>query len=128
MNLIEQAESDLSFTLEDSVNGFGVDFILVDSAKNEYELTGQTTDIGFFIDPSTGVGVNGRYAEVVFRLSSFVSAGGTSFPERLTGWFVKDVEINGIKSEENYSIQIAPIDRKLGIMKMIMSITRLTNG
>ena len=120
MNLVEQAESDLSFTLEDSVNGFGIDFIIVDPDKNEYSLTGQTTDIGFFIDPGTGVGVNGSYAEVTFRLSSFVSEGGTKFPERLDGWFIKNVSINSIESTKNYSMQIAPIDRKLGIMKMIV--------
>lgn len=128
MNLIAQAESDLAFTLEDSINGFGVDFIIVDPDKNEYELTGQTTDIGFFIDPSTGIGVEGRYAEVTFRLSSFIEAGGTSFPDRLKGWFAKDVEINGIKSKDTYSIQTTPIDRKLGIIKMIMGIAEIKNG
>jgi len=128
MNLVDQAESDLSFTLEDSVNGFGIEFTLVDPDKNEYEMIDQTTDIGFFIDHGTGVGVNGRHAEVTFRLSSFVEKGGTAYPEKATGWFMKNVSHNGIKGTDTYSINMAPIDRKIGIMKIIANMAETKNG
>ena len=126
MNLVAQAEADLAFTLEDTESGFGIDFTIVDPEKNEYKLKGQTTDIGFFIDPNTGVGSNDRYAEINFRLSSFIAEGGTEYPEVNTGWYIKDVASNGIRSSENYSIQITPIDRKIGLMKIIARMVELT--
>ena len=128
MNIAAQAELDLSFTLEDSENGFGISFTLVDPDKNEYEMTGQTTDIGFFIDPGTGIGVNDRQAEIIFRLSSFVSAGGSAYPNNATGWFIKNVSVNGIETSTDYSIKMGPVDRKLGIMKLICGVASVKNG
>lgn len=128
MNIVAQAESDLSFTLEDELNGFGIPFTLVDPDKDEYIMIGQTTDIGFFIDPNTGVGVEDRIAEIVFRLSTFKSAGGSEYPKRSTGWFIKDVSINGIETTVNYAVQVPQIDRKLGIMKIIVNGAEVKNG
>jgi len=51
MNLVEQAEADLSFTLEDKTSGFGVSVVLIDLSGTRYgeddELIVQSTDIGF---------------------------------------------------------------------------------
>lgn len=69
MSLIDDVESDLEFILEDSEDGFGVELTFIDG-DDEYEITGITNDIGFFIDPSTGMGVIGRTAEVSIRISS----------------------------------------------------------
>ena len=70
MNLLKQAEADLSFTLEDSENGFGVELTLIDEDLNEYEIKGMASDIGFFFDPESGIGVVGRQVTITIRISS----------------------------------------------------------
>ena len=118
MNIRDIAENDLSFILEDSVNGFGIEFKLVSPDQTEYNLTGSYTDIGFFIDPQTGVGVDGSYQEIVFRISSFVSQGGTVYPDRDL-WHIENVKVNGIKVIESYGIASVQTDKTLGVIKII---------
>ena len=118
MNIRDIAESDLSFILEDSVNGFGIEFKLVGPDQTEYNLTGSYTDIGVFIDPQTGVGVDGSYQEIVFRISSFVSQGGTVYPDRDL-WHIENVKVNGIKVIESYGIASVQTDKTLGVIKII---------
>jgi len=72
MNLIQQAENDLSFTLEDNVNGFATELTLIDGI-HEYPIKCRVNDIGFFLDQQTGIGVNGRRVEIVVRISSIDS-------------------------------------------------------
>lgn len=127
MNIRTIAENDLNFILEDSENGFGVEFDLIDPDEKIYNLTGSFTDIGFFIDPQTGLGVNGRYSEIVFRISSFVLQGGTAYPDR-DMWTIENVKVNGIKQLENYQPQSVQVDRTLGIIKIIVSMVNVTNG
>lgn len=115
MNLVEQAKKDLAVTLEDKENGFGVDIELTDENNNLYYATGQTTDIGFFIDPGTGVGVAGRTAEVSFRLSTFCVQSGGKLPTH--GWIVS-------YQNKIFSIQEPIIDRKLDIIKLTLGLLR----
>lgn len=121
MNLIEQAEEDLAFTLEDDEDGFGIDIIL---SKNgtEYEFKGQSTDIGFLIDPNTGVEVRGRTCEVTIRLSTVISKIG-EIPDKTeegTGWMAKYVNING--DEWQFAIEEAGVDRKLGLVRITLGL------
>lgn len=115
MNLVEQAEKDLSFTLEDKDSGFAVDVILIDPNDVEYPVTGQTTDISFFIDPGSGVGLRGRYGEITLRLSTLNSA-GAEIPQKSTKWRMKTTDVNNV--DHQFSVEIADVDRKLGIVRI----------
>lgn len=70
MNLNQIVESDLSFTLEDNINGFAYEFMLIDSDSTEYEVIGRINDIGFFVDLESGLAVTGRNCEITIRISS----------------------------------------------------------
>lgn len=115
MNLNVIAESDLSFTLEDSINGFGVTLIFIDGELNRYQLNTQTLDIGFFIDPQTGVAVAGRQIEITMRISTLNTLGG-GYPGK--SWSVEYIDTNGqtwnLKVIENRP------DRKLGVYNMLL--------
>ncbi len=122
MNLIEQAEADLEFVLEDAEDGFGAEFTVIAPDGTTATIHAQSTDIGVLIDPSTGVGVRGRIAEAVFRLSSLILAFG-SIPgktETGTGWKFRSVNTNGETWE--FAIEQADVDRKLGIVKIILGL------
>lgn len=111
MNLIQQAELDLSFTLEDKVNGFGIDIVLIDSDNVEYPLVGRACDIGFFVDLTTGLGAIGRVTEVDLRLSSVSAAGASAILRNPQKWRFKYNNITFI-------VKQAPVDRTLGMIKL----------
>ena len=117
MNLNDVAENDLSFTLEDEVYGFGVDIKLTDENQVDYNLTGYTTDHGFFIDPGTGVGASGRNAEIGIRLSSLITLGGGTPTKK---WKFETPDANG--NLHKYSIEETQNDRKIGLFKMIVGV------
>ena len=128
MNIVEQAEADLSFTLEDKNSGFGISVILIDTSGTRYgdagELTGQSTDIGFGIDPQTGVLMDGGTAEINLRLSTLISVVGTTLPEK--GW---KAELNHTETENinrTYELRDKFVDRKQGIFKMALTLVDTT--
>lgn len=106
MNLLKIAESDLSFTLEDSETGFGIDLTFIDQDLNEYKVTGKISDIGFFIDLQSGVGVSGRTCELTIRISSL-----TEYPKK--SWKCIYTDTNG--NEWNCYVADVKPDRTLGI-------------
>ena len=125
MNIIQQAEADLSFILEDKTNGFGIKVVLIALDNTEYgnndELIVQSTDIGFRIDPQTGALIVGRTAEINFRLSTLISVVGSPLPSR--GWKAKLTNLNTDNQEWLYTLREgAMVDRKLGIFKLILDI------
>ena len=125
MNIIEQAEADLSFILEDKTNGFGIKVVLIALDNTEYgnndELIVQSTDIGFRIDPQTGALIVGRTAEINFRLSTLISVVGSPLPSR--GWKAKLTNVDTDNKEWLYTLREgAMVDRKLGIFKLILDI------
>lgn len=115
MNLSEQAELDLEFTLEDNINGFGIALVIYDELNNDYSLNAQTTDIGFFIDPQTGIGVAGRQVEITIRISTLTNQ-GAGIPEK--DWKVEYTGTN--KNLWNAYVQQVKPDRKLGIYNIIL--------
>jgi len=122
MNLIEQAERDLDFVLEDKDSGFGVTVVLIDPDQFQYTIIGQSTDIALMIDPDTGALVRGRTAEITLRLSSVLSACGT-IPDKSedgTGWILQYENING--DEWTFSIGSAEVDRKIGVVKFTLEL------
>ena len=68
-SLREQAEKDLSITLEDSVAGFGTAITLNDGVNTEI-INGQFHRIGQEIDQNTGAIVSGNHAAATVRISS----------------------------------------------------------
>lgn len=124
MNLVEQAEADLSFTLEDKTSGFGIKIVLIALDGTRYgdddELIGKTTDIGFRIDPQTGTLAVGRTAEVDLRLSTVLDVVG-EMPIR--GW---KVEMTSGEQSWTFTLREGTSDdRKLGIFKMILGMVEV---
>ena len=115
MNILEQAESDLSFVLEDSKTGFGVDIVLKDNVGGVFPVVGQTNDIGFFIDPQSGVGVAGRNVNVTVRISTLTGLGG-GIPTKK--WIVEYTGKDGNTYKSRVQ-QVKP-DRHLGVYNMIL--------
>ena len=112
MNLNEIAESDLEYTLEDVETGFGVSLIFKDSGGSEVSINCGTTDIGFFLDPQTGVGVQSRTVEISGRITTFEN---NDIP------IEKDAIVKYYDTNENeYKTSIRQIipDRKLGIYRI----------
>lgn len=122
MNLNTIAESDLSFILEDVDDGFGVAISVTNPLGIQHTLNGQSNDIGFLIDPSTGVNVIGRNCEIVFRLSTVLSTLGT-IPNKTAsneGWIFAFSNTNN--QIWNFGLLDCMVDRKLGVVKMILEL------
>lgn len=121
MNLVAQAEADLSFTLEDIDNGFGLALQFKDTSGDFQTVNCQSTDIGFFVDPSTGAAVAGRQVEVTSRITTF---GTLNIPYPTKNTFVKYITTKGDQS--NMKVQQVRPDRKLGIYNLVLEV--LKNG
>ena len=124
MNLVAQAEADLSFTLEDKTSGFGIKIVLIALDGTRYgdddELIGKTTDIGFRIDPQTGTLVVGRTAEVDLRLSTVLDVVG-EIPSR--NW-----KVEMTSGEQSWIFTLhegTSDDRKMGIFKMVLGMVEV---
>lgn len=117
MNLASLSEADLAITLEDSENGFGWPITLIDGAENEYPVTGKPSDIGFFIDPQSGEGVQGRRAEITVRIKTLTDLGG-GFPDK--SWKAQSTDTNG--NTWNYTVERNRPDRTLGVYNIFLLI------
>ncbi len=133
MNLVEQAEADLSFTLEDKDTGFGISVVLIDGSGTRYgeadELIVQSTDIGFRIDPQTGVLIVGRTVEINLRLSTLLTVTGGLLPGKITGSEWKAELTNTQTDNQLWTFVVregAFVDRKLGIYKLTLDIVDTT--
>lgn len=116
MNLNQIVESDLSFTLEDSENGFGYELKLIDDNLNEYDIVGKINDIGFFIDLASGVGITGRNCEITVRISSL-----TDIPRK--NWKCIYTDINN-NTWTCYIADSPKIDRTLGIYLILLEASK----
>ena len=128
MNLVEQAETDLGFTLEDKTSGFGISVVLIDPSNNRFgendELIVQSTDIGFGIDPQTGVLIDGGTAEINLRLSTLLTVTSGILPEK--GWKVEVTNENTDNQLHTFELRDKFVDRKLGIFKMALTLVDTT--
>jgi hypothetical protein len=114
MNLSILSEQDLQYTLEDVENGPGVNLIFYDETETEVEIPCQTTDIGFFIDPNTGMGVAGRQVEISCRISTVNDKNVIIEKDRKLKYYdTAGVEYKAI-------IKHVRPDRKLGIYNMLL--------
>lgn len=119
MNLRELAESDLSFTLEDSVTGFGWSVTVTDPNLVSATLTAQSNDVSYKIDPETGMYVSGRTCSATLRISSLVTAGFTKLPygelsKTAKPWICQFNDING--NAFKFRIMNGDPDRTLGLI------------
>lgn len=124
MNLRTLAEQDLSFILEDKVNGFGWDITVTNPAGlSSTDLVGSSTDISQVIDPDTGEVVSGRSASVALRISSLVAVFGNDLPEGIADtsgkpWLVTFNDING--NPFTFKVQQSNPDRTIGIITLLL--------
>jgi len=117
MNLLEIAESDLAITIEDKDNGFGVQLSLFDEKEKEYPIVVNVSDIGYFIDPQTGIGIIGRQVEISIRISSLISQTLGDQPD--DRWSAKYTDKSGV--EWTMFVASAPkVDRTLGIYNITL--------
>lgn len=75
MGLLEQAAADLDAILTDNVGGFAVPIRIVDPNNNTATINSLANEIGFKIDPETGVAVSGQRATVALSLRALATAG-----------------------------------------------------
>ena len=121
-NLRTKAASDLSFTLQDNENGFGWPMIIEDNQSNvigndvDDPFYGQVGRVHFFIDPDTGVGVEGNFAHVAARMSDLIDA-GMDVDNGGKGWFVTTADING--GVRSYSVKLMTPDHTIGLLTII---------
>jgi hypothetical protein len=110
MNILDQAEKDLSFTIEDKNNGFGVELKFIDK-DNEMTVIASVNDTGYFIDPQTGVGVAGRRADVSIRMSTILALSNNDPPDNT--WNVEFTD----KNNDTWKMSVIDVmpDRTLGL-------------
>ena len=119
MNLNALAEQDLSFTLEDTENGFAREFSLIDTSGNTHKLSGVVNDIGLTFD-TEGNPISGRQITASFRLSKLATETGEYIrPGR--GWKAEIVSDETGKTYTTYVIDFKP-DRRLGLGLLILSL------
>jgi hypothetical protein len=118
MNLLDQAEQDTSFTVEDKDNGFGRAVVFEKSNGTRYgendELIAKVQDIGLFIDPGNDVGVQARTTWIDLRLATLINIIG-EIPQKDAGWTVYVPDSQG--QTWPFAIEMVPPDRTLGLVK-----------
>jgi len=119
MNFREIAETDLSFTLEDSQFGFGYEIEIIDPDGLTKKVNGQSNDIAFAIDPDTGQAVTGRVATVVLRVKTLTDLGFTALPavqsdKTKKPWIIKFLDING--TSHTFTVKESNPDRTIGLI------------
>lgn len=122
MSLRSLAESDLSFILEDDINGFGWAIILTNPDGLSANLKGMSSDISQLIDPDTGQAISGRLASIALRISSLIAA-GLSLPENISEsnkkpWIVSFKDING--NDYTFKVMQSNPDRAIGLVTCIL--------
>lgn len=119
MSLRTLAENDLSFILEDKVNGFGWDMILRNPNGETQNLVGFSNDISQAIDPDTGQLVSGRSATVALRMSTLT----IGIPRGITNTSSKPYvvifnDING--NSYTFKVQQSNPDRTIGVITLLL--------
>lgn len=117
MNLNTLAESDLEHTLEDKENGGGVSLFFLDEIQIEVEIICQTTDIGFFIDPDTGMGVSGRQVEVSCRISTVNEKNVVIEKNSLVKYY------DTLENEYRMRMKHIRPDRKIGLYNLLLEVS-----
>ena len=125
MGLREQAESDLTFILEDKTDGFGFDITITDPLLNVAQFVGFSNDISQVIDPDTGQVVSGRSASVAIRMTSLNTAFNDVLPigiadSNIKPWVVEFLDIAGFPHK--FRVIKSDPDRALGVVVMILDL------
>lgn len=124
MNLRGQAKSDLSFTLQDGLRGFGLPVIIeqgintIGNCVND-PFFAQVGRVQFLIDPDTGLGVNGDFAHVVVNLQQMKLAGFEVDTRKISNgdFRISAPDVDGtIQSYVNKSFEP---DNTLGVIRFI---------
>lgn len=120
MNILEQAEADLQFTLEDKENGFGVEFEFTDEENELKEsVICNCSDIGMLIDINAGAAVSSRQVEINARIKTLKEL-GFDYPKN--SWQVKYSNVNN----EVFTFAIKEIrpDRTLGVYNFLLELIK----
>lgn len=122
MSLRQQAETDLSFIIEDSINGFGWAVTLTNPDGLTGNFVSLTNDIAQLIDPDTGQAISGRQATICLRINSLLQS-GLGLPKGVADtntkpWIVTFNDVNG----NNYTFKILQTnpDRAIGLVTCIL--------
>jgi len=120
LNLRAQAEADLSFTVEDSVNGGGWNMVLNSPAGVAYPIVGISDNIGRAIDPQTGQIVTGSLVNVTLRLASLTTSGVPFGVTNLTAvpWTVTISNLRGTSTK--WKVLRSATDETLGVIVLTL--------
>ena len=126
MNLREQAEADLSLTLEDKDYGFGWECLIEDPSGNSDTFVVQSGDVHELFDTETGVPVSNRVAHVAVRISSLTEK-GFSLPSKIANensniWKFTFKDVNG--DNHKFTVAEARPDRTLGVALVILELLK----
>lgn len=124
MSLRTLAEADLSFVVEDSVNGFGWLITVTDPNGVSAEMVGLSNDVSQIIDPDTGQAISGRSGSICLRLSSIALA-GLGVPRGIVDndtkpWVIRFNDINGLPYV--FKVMQSNPDRALGVVTCILEV------
>jgi hypothetical protein len=126
VNLLAQAEADLSFILEDDVTGFGRAITATEEdGTTVHNVIGQVTRVGLEFDPGTGGMVASEKLALTMRIGAatpVVTGLGGAIPK--AGWTFSTTDITGAvvtgkigKTSENVFQ-----DRTLGRVTVIIKV------
>lgn len=118
MNLVQQIESDLAFTLEDTDTGFGVVVQFKDEKRQWVDIVCQSTDIAYFMDLNTGVAVNARTIEIVARQKTLSEAHVSLDADSLAQY------TSTLGDSYTLKVQRKDPDRKMGIVKLTLEVVK----
>lgn len=124
MGLREQAAADLRSILEDQTNGFGWPLTLTSPDDVEGSFSGLSTDVGFLIDPQTGMGVTSRSASVALPIQALLDAGfaiPTAVPEKTSKpWRVTLKDVHDVT--HTFTVSESRPDRALGVVVLVLEL------
>jgi hypothetical protein len=118
MNILQQAEEDLAFTLEDKENGFGVEFTFEADNLSE-KINCNCSDIGLLLDLSSGATVSSRQVEIAARIKTLNSL---NFGYPKNSWLVKYRNVNN--EEFCFAIKEIRPDRTLGVYNFVLELIK----
>jgi hypothetical protein len=109
------AENDLAQTLEDPDSG--TPYTLIDPSGVEFPVIGTFGDVGFLLNPDTGLPVEGRSITAAYRMKTLAEL-TADIPSK--GWKAKARDLSG-KEYVLYIVRYEP-DRTMGIGRITLAV------
>jgi hypothetical protein len=112
MGIREEADSDLAEIFGDT-DGAGTPYTLIDKDEAEFPVAGTFGDVGYLLNPDTGIPIVGRTITASYRIKALLEK-----TEKVPGegWKVKVIDLNGI--EQTFYVTKYEPDRTIGLARI----------